>query len=526
MTELGRKEVRVRAAPSPTGRVHTGNLRTFLWNYLWAKHTNGKYVLRIEDTDQERKVEGGIEAIIETLKLYGINFDEGPGIGGDYGPYIQSQRLNIYKRYAEKLIEEDKAYYCFCSKERLEKLRQEQQKAGLPTKYDGHCRHISKEEAKQRVLNGEQHVIRMKFPQEGVTEFRDEVYGRIRIENKTIDDQILLKADGYPTYHFAVVIDDHFMKITDVLRGREYLSQTPKNIFLYQAFGWEIPKFVHVPLILNPDGKGKLSKRKGAQSALSYLRQGYLPEAVLNFLALLGWAPKQSLANKDDIYSLDELIELFSIDRIRKANPRYDQRKLDYINGKHIRSLDLDALTDRIFYWAENYVLKDFIADQYDEPENWMVKLRDDVKKYLPLWKANRDYFKKSLTLVYERMTRFDELPFLLNFFYDEHLTWIDADWKLKNHSKKEVADVLEEMQDRLEKVFGEDGDASHDNWEKTVRNYADKIDWKHGEVFMSIRSAVTGRLQSPPLYECIQIMGWNRVKRFLSEAIAWLRTT
>ena len=281
---MSNNDFRVRAAPSPTGRVHTGNLRTFLNNFLFAKNTKGKYILRIEDTDQKRKVRGGIEAIVETLSLYGIDFDESPIKGGDFGPYIQSERLELYKKYALELVEKGFAYYCFCSEERLEKLRQEEER----TTYDRFCRDLNKQEVEEKLKEGTPFVIRMKFPLDGLTEFKDEIYGRIKVKNTEVDDQILLKSDGFPTYHFAVVVDDHLMNISHVFRGREYLSQTPKNVFLYKSLGWDEPKWIHTPHLLNPDGVGKLSKRKGAMSAISYLRKGYLPEAVLNYLALCG----------------------------------------------------------------------------------------------------------------------------------------------------------------------------------------------------------------------------------------------
>jgi len=362
---MKKDDFRVRAAPSPTGRVHTGNLRTFLNNFLFAKSTNGKYILRIEDTDQKRKVEGGIEAIVETLGLYNIEFDESPLKGGNYGPYIQSERLDIYRKYALELVEKGFAYHCFCTQERLQSLKEKDERCS----YDRCCRGLGNEEVEKNLNEKTPSVIRMKFPMEGITEFKDEIYGRIKVKNSEIEDQILLKTDGYPTYHFAAVVDDHLMNITHVFRGREYLSQTPKNVFLYNSLGWEQPKWIHTPHLLNPDGVGKLSKRKGAMSAVSYLRKGYLPDAVLNYLALCGWAPKGDVAKQDEIYTIDELIDLFSIERMKKSNARYDENKLNYINSKHIRNMCLEKLTEYIFNWAENLVLKSFIADQYDEAE-------------------------------------------------------------------------------------------------------------------------------------------------------------
>jgi glutamyl-tRNA synthetase len=513
---MKKDDFRVRAAPSPTGRVHTGNLRTFLNNFLFAKSTNGKYILRIEDTDQKRKVEGGIEAIVETLGLYNIEFDESPLKRGNYGPYIQSERLDIYKRYALELVEKGFAYRCFCTQERLQSLKEKDERSS----YDRCCRDLKSEEVGGKTP----FVIRMKFPTEGITEFRDEIYGRIKVKNSEIEDQILLKTDGYPTYHFAAVVDDHLMNITHVFRGREYLSQTPKNVFLYNSLGWEQPKWIHTPHLLNPDGVGKLSKRKGAMSAVSYLRKGYLPDAVLNYLALCGWAPKGDVAKQDEIYTMDELIDLFSIERMKKSNARYDENKLNYINSKHIRNMGLEKLTEYIFHWAENLVLKSFIADQYDEAEKWETELKKDVENYLPKWKENKQYFQKALELEFERITYLAELPKALSFFYDEKLDWSDDDWNLKNHTKKEFADALEGILPRLENIFGND-EYNHEKWEEVVRGYADELGWKHGDLFLAIRSATTGRLKSPPLLESFEIMGWKKVESFLNQAIDWLRS-
>ncbi len=516
---MSNSDFRVRAAPSPTGRVHTGNLRTFLNNFLFAKNTGGSYVLRIEDTDQKRKVDGGIEAIVETLQLYGIEFDEGPTQGGNHGPYIQSERLEIYKKHAHELVEKGFAYYCFCTEERLKELRENDSRCS----YDGFCRELMEEEVKKNLDSNLPYVIRMKFPSEGFTEFRDEIYGKIKVKNTEVDDQVLLKSDGYPTYHFAVVVDDHLMEITHAFRGREYLSQTPKNVFLYNSLGWEEPKWVHTPHLLNPDGVGKLSKRKGAMSAISYLRKGYLPDAVLNYLALCGWAPRGEIAKQDEIYSMNELMELFSVDRMKKSNARYDQRKLDYINSKHIRNMGLDKLAEYVLHWGHNLVLKDFIADQYDEAEEWEVKLKENVKKYLPMWEKDLDYFKKTLALEFERLNYLEELPMALNFFYDESLSWCDEDWNLKNHEKKEMAKALQGVLPKLEELFTRKESASHEEWEQIVRGYADELGWKHGDLFLAIRSATTGRLKSPPLLESFDVMGWGKIKMFLLQAIDWL---
>lgn len=516
-------DFRARAAPSPTGRVHTGNLRTFLNNFLAAKHANGANILRIEDTDQQRAVKGGVEGIVETLELFGITFDEGPSQGGQFGPYVQSERLSLYQKYVEQLVEKGAAYYCFCSKERLDEVREKQQKNGQKAMYDRFCRDIPLSDSKKRIEAGENYVVRMKFPLEGIMSFTDEIYGKITVENKEIDDMVLLKSDGFPTYHFAAVVDDHLMGITHVFRGREYLTQTTRNVFLYDSFGWQQPKWVHTPHLLNPDGKGKLSKRHGALAGVAYLRKGYLPDAVLNYLALSGWSPDPKQAHQDEVYSVDELIEMFDIKRMQKSNARYDEKKLNYLNGKHIRNLSIDEFANHVIKWAEGYVLGHFTADSFDEQPDWVAPLKQKVEKYLPLWKADLKYFKEALTLEHERVTLFSEIPDALDFFYDDSLTWEDSDWNVKNHSKKGLAVALENLMPKLEEIF-KGGKFEHEPWEKVVRGYADELGWKHGDLFMAVRSATTGRLQSPPLIESFQIMGWERVKRNIQNAIMWLK--
>jgi glutamyl-tRNA synthetase len=516
------QDFRARAAPSPTGRVHTGNLRTFLNNFLASRHAGGANILRIEDTDKERAVEGGVEAIVETLQLFGITFDEGPVQGGDFGPYTQSERLEIYQKHAFELAEKGHAYYCFCSKERLEKLREEQTKNNQKVMYDRFCRDIPLEEAKKRVDAYESFVIRMKFPLEGSMSFVDEIYGKITVENKEIDDMIILKSDLFPTYHFAAVVDDHLMGITHVFRGREYLTQTTRNVFLYNSFGWNQPKWVHTPHLLNPDGKGKLSKRKGAMPGLVYLRKGYLPEAVLNYLALSGWSPDSKSAHQDEVYTVKELIELFDIKRMQKSNARYDEAKLNYLNGKHIRKLTIDQFADTVVDWAERFVLGEFIADRFDAQPEWTAELREKVSKYFPLWQKDIEYFKKALALEHERITVLSEIPDALDFFYEQDLTWEDSDWNTKNHDKKSIAEALSAILPKLEEIFSK-GEYSHDLWEKVVRGYADEIGWKHGDLFLAIRSATTGRLQSPPLIESFEIMGWEKVEKNIHDSIFWL---
>lgn len=324
--------VRVRFAPSPTGFVHVGSLRTALYNYLFARHHGGKFVLRVEDTDRARYTEGAVENLLETLEWSGLSDDEGPENNGDFGPYYQSQRLNIYHEYIEKLISNNFAYPCFCSEERLAKIREEQIGKKLTPKYDGHCRHISGDELIKR-RKSEDHVIRLKIPPEGITKVSDIIRGEVQFQNEMIDDQVLLKSDGFPTYHLANVVDDHLMGITHVIRGEEWLISTPKHIILYDYFGWPIPQFAHLPLLLNPD-RSKLSKRQGDVAVEDYRKKGYLPEALLNFVALLGW----NRGDDEEIFSLEELIADFSLERVNKSGAVFNIEKLNWMNGIYIRS--------------------------------------------------------------------------------------------------------------------------------------------------------------------------------------------
>ncbi len=327
------QNVRVRYAPSPTGFVHIGNLRTALYNYLFARHNNGKFVLRIEDTDQARKTEGAVENIIKTLEWVGIEYDEGPYKGGEYEPYFQSQRLEIYKEHAKYLIDKKKAYYCFCSEERLKAIKQEQQLQKLPvTKYDKKCLSLSEEEVNYNLNKGMKFVIRLNVEPGITVKFNDFIRGEVQILSDLIDDQVLIKSDGYPTYHLANVVDDYLMKINYVIRGEEWLTSTPKHILLYEAFGWELPVFAHLPLLLNKD-RSKLSKRQGDVAVEDYKNKGYLPEALINFIALLGWNPK----DEQEIFSMKELIERFTLESVHKAGAVFDIDKLNWLNGEYIR---------------------------------------------------------------------------------------------------------------------------------------------------------------------------------------------
>ena len=352
MSEL--KEVRTRFAPSPTGYMHVGNLRTALYAYLLAKSKGGKFLLRIEDTDQERYVEGAVDVIYNTLRQTGLKWDEGPDIGGPVGPYTQSERRELYIKYAKELIEKGGAYYCFCDKDRLDELRKIHEASGVPHKYDGHCRNLSKEEIEANLKAGVPYVIRQKIPLTGSTTFHDEIFGDITVDNDTLDDNILLKSDGLPTYNFANVVDDSLMGITHVIRGLEYLPSAPKYNLLYEAFGWEIPVYIHCPHVMK-DATNKLSKRNGDASYEDLIAKGYLKEAVLNYIALLGWSP----GGEKEIFTLEELVSAFDISGISKSPAIFDTNKLNWINGEYIRALSLEEFHEKALPWIKQAVKSD-----------------------------------------------------------------------------------------------------------------------------------------------------------------------
>lgn len=367
--------VRTRYAPSPTGYIHIGNLRTALYEYLIARVNRGVFVLRIEDTDQERLVDGAVEVIYRTLKLCGMHHDEGPDVGGGYGPYVQSERKAGYRPYAEELVRKGHAYPCFCTKERLDALRADCEARGTAYEYDRHCLTLPPEEVAKRLAAGDAHVIRQKMPKEGSTTFHDAVYGDITVENSGLEDQILLKSDGFPTYNFANVVDDHLMAITHVVRGSEYLSSAPKYTLLYDAFGWEAPVYVHLPLIVKPDGS-KISKRKGDATFEDLLREGFLVEAILNYLALLGWSPDTN----QEIFSLSELERVFSVDRISKSPSSFDMAKLRWFNAEYLRAMT----PERFCEVAAPWIRKGLEADLPIEPIARILQARTEVLSEIP----------------------------------------------------------------------------------------------------------------------------------------------
>lgn len=460
--------IRTRFAPSPTGFMHVGNLRTALYEYLTAKHEGGSFVLRIEDTDQERYVEGATQVIYDTLKLAGLNHDEGPDIGGDFGPYVQSERKDLYKPYAEQLVKEGKAYYCFCSKERLDSLRQNAPE-GTVVGYDRHCRNLSSEEVEANLKAGLPYVIRQKMPTEGESTYTDLVYGDITIPNDELDDQILIKADGFPTYNFANVIDDHTMGITHVVRGSEYLSSTPKYNALYEAFGWEIPTYIHLPLIngksVDEEGNAtvsKLSKRHGSTGFFDLVNEGFLPKAIMNYIALLGWCPSGEYENKE-IFTMDELISAFDINGISKSPSVFDYDKLEWMNGEYIKLMDKDEfLANAKPYYDELNVT----ADNYDMLEE----------------------------LLKPRITRFTQIPEKLAFMKSLEDYDLDLYEHKKSKSTKETSlDALEAAIPVLEGC-----EWNRDAIGEAIKNLAEKKEVKNSVIMWPVRIAAAGVAVTP----------------------------
>jgi len=460
----GKSSVRTRFAPSPTGFMHVGNLRTALYEYLIAKSLGGTFVLRIEDTDQERYVPGALDIIYSTLKTAGLRHDEGPDIGGPYGPYVQSERMHMYKPYAEQLVREGKAYYCFCTKERLESLHA--QSEGLEVQgYDRHCRDLPAEEIAANLASGIPYVIRQRMPVEGTTTFKDCVYGDISVANKELEDQILIKTDGFPTYNFANIIDDHLMHITHVVRGSEYLSSAPKYNLLYEAFGWEIPTYVHLPLIQGRGEDGivaKLSKRHGATSFEDLIRAGYLPEAVINYIALLGWCPKEETR---ELFSLDELAEAFSIDGISKSPAIFDYAKLEWFNGEYIRAMS---------------------------PEQFLEKALPAYEELVP---GKPGVYSVMTEILQPRITSFSQISERLSFL--KELPDYDPEIYVHKKSKTTRENSLE-MLGICEKELAGLSDWTKDSVSSCLTGLAERMGVKNALVMWPVRIAISGTAVTP----------------------------
>lgn len=475
------KKIRTRFAPSPTGRMHVGNLRTALYAYLIAKHEEGDFLLRIEDTDQERFVEGALDLIYKTMKEAGLEHDEGPDKDGGYGPYIQSERMKsgMYLDYARQLVEKGEAYYCFCTKERLEKLHKDAEARGeSAAKYDKHCLKLSKEEVEEKLAAGMPYVIRQNNPTEGETSFDDVIYGKITAPNEELDDMVLIKADGYPTYNFANVVDDHLMEITHVVRGNEYLSSAPKYNRLYEAFGWEIPVYVHCPTITDETHK-KLAKRRGDASFEDLMELGFVPEAVVNYVALLGWSPSEEDVTEDgktkEIFSLKELIQAFDYKRISKSPAVFDIVKLRWMNGEYIKAMDDEAYYERALPVIRETVKKDL-----------------DLKKIADLVKTRIEVFSD----ITEKIDFFEELP--------EYDTAMYTHKKMKTNSENSL-EVLQELLPLYEELE----DYSIAGIEKTAMDYVAQKGCKNGQALWPLRTAVSGKQMTPGgAYEIMEILG------------------
>lgn len=485
------EKIRTRFAPSPTGRMHVGNLRTALYAYLIAKHKNGDFLLRIEDTDQERFMEGATDIIYRTMEKTGLIHDEGPDKDGGYGPYIQSERhaKGLYLDYAKQLVEKGEAYYCFCTKERLESLKTsetDENGEGI-AKYDKHCLHLSKEEVDKKLAEGIPYVIRQNNPTEGSTTFSDVIYGDITVENSELDDMVLIKSDGYPTYNFANVVDDHLMKITHVVRGNEYLSSSPKYNRLYEAFGWDVPVYVHCPTITNEEHK-KLSKRSGHSSFEDLLEQGFLTEAIINFVALLGWSPSEDR----EIFSLEELIQAFDYHRINKSPAVFDMVKLKWMNGEYMKTMEFD----RFYGMAEPYI-------------------KAVITKEMNL--------KKVAELVKTRIEIFPDIKDMIDFF--EEVPEYDIEMYRHKKMKSTPESSLEVLKELLP-VFEEQIDYSNDALYAVLVEYIKKKECKNGYAMWPIRTAVSGKQMTPGgATEIMEIIGKEESIKRIKSAITKLET-
>ena len=481
-------KVRTRFAPSPTGRMHVGNLRTALYTYLIAKHEDGDFILRIEDTDQERFQEGAVDIIYRTLEKTGLIHDEGPDKDGGCGPYVQSERCKqgIYMKYAKQLIEQGDAYYCFCDKERLEGLKQVVAGKEISV-YDKHCLHLSKEEIQANLDAGKPYVIRINMPTEGTTTFHDVIYGDITVNNEELDDMILIKSDGFPTYNFANVIDDHLMGITHVVRGNEYLSSAPKYNRLYEAFGWEVPEYIHCPLITNEEHK-KLSKRSGHSSYEDLIEQGFLSEAVVNYVALLGWSP----AEDREIYSLPELVKAFDYRRINKSPAVFDIVKLKWMNGEYIKAMD----PEKFYEMAKPYIQQTIHRDL-------------DLRKIAGMVQTRIEYFPEIAPLI----DFFEKVP--------------EYDPSMYRHKKMKTTEEssLTVMKEVLPVLEAQDNYTNDALYERLLA-FAQEKGYKNGQVMWPIRTALSGKQMTPAgATEILEVLGKEESIRRIQNGIALLET-
>jgi glutamyl-tRNA synthetase len=492
-----RAPVRIRFAPSPTGFQHIGGFRTALFDWLFARHYDGQFLLRIEDTDTARTVPGAVDAILEGFRWLGMEWDEGPIVGGVYGPYFQTQRLDLYRSAAHRLMAGGFAYPCFCTPERLQMVRESMRARGEPPRYDRHCRPLSPEERARRIAAGEPYVVRLAVPEQGTTRVHDELRGEILFENATLDDAVLLKSNGYPTYHLAHVVDDHLMAITHVIRAEEWIPSAPLHVIEYAALGWELPRLVHVPDVLGHDGK-KLSKRHGALPLLAYRDMGYLPEALLNYMALLGW----SYDDKTDILSPDQIIAAFTLDRVGTSAARFDAERLLWMNGVYIRRLTPEALVEQTLPFLERREAEGGLPDSVERP-------------------LDRGYARRVLLLEQERMKTLADAAPATAFFFEDELEYAPELLIAKQMDAQRTLKGLGEAQAVL---------SAQPEWEAPLLEHAARelvasLGLKPGQLFASLRVAVTGRTVSPPLFETMEVLGRQRSLERIAVAIARLES-
>ena len=487
MTDATSKPVRVRIAPSPTGDPHVGTAYVALFNYAFARRHGGSFILRIEDTDQARSSSESEQAIIKYLRWLGLDWDEGPDKGGDFGPYRQSERAASYQQHAQQLVDSGEAYRCFCTPERLTELRTQQRLAKASIMgYDGKCRDVDPAEAEQRAAAGEAHVVRLKMDRAGETVLRDGLRGNVVLPNTMSDDQVLIKSDGLPTYHLANVVDDHLMQITHVIRAEEWISSAPKHIRLYQAFGWEPPTFLHLPLLRNNDkNKSKISKRRNPVSLEYYREVGILPEAMVNFLALMGW----SFGEDREQFSLDEMVQRFDLtaDTMSLSGPVFDLEKLAWLNGLYIRELSDEQLLQRLLQWQ-----------------------------------LGADYLRRLMPLARERIRRLDEFVPLTEYFFSGDLDYSAVAEQLlpKKRTPKETAKMVDQLLGKLDALRAWDAE----QLEALFREFCEQGEWKTKEVFMVTRLAITGRKAAPPLFDTMVVAGRERCRRRLRQAMTFIK--
>jgi len=469
--------VRVRFAPSPTGYLHIGGARTALYNWLFAKANKGTFILRIEDTDRTRSTEEAVKAILDGLEWLGLNWDEGPDVGGDFGPYFQTERLDIYREWTEKLLKENKAYHCFCTTEELAEQRRIAAERKEAPKYNAKCRKLSKAESEKLLKSGKPYVLRFRLPETGVTKVHDLIRGEVNFENEVLDDFVIVKSDGFPTYNFAAVVDDHLMRITHVIRGDDHLSNTPRQILLYQAFGLMPPKFAHIPMIMGPD-KARLSKRHGATSVIDYKLLGYLPEAMVNYIARLGWGYKDQ-----EIFSREELIKVFTVEKVQKTSAVFDVTKLNWLNAHYIKNSSFDRVTE---------LAMPFIEQAYPG--------------------TDKVYAEKVIKCLHDRLKTIIDIVPLSEYFFKDSFA-IDAEAKIKYLDKPGVSEVMVKLKEKLDKAKPFD----KENIEKTFKGLAEELNIKLGEIIHPARALLTGRTESPGIYDVVDVLGKEKTIKRLS---------